>query len=133
MKHLRQKQEYQTQTYRLEQYQNQFIRHCMIQLGLRQSKKVVLDQNLLGMLYKINKSRKQLNLNPIPVNKVDSFLPKRPAPQSVLEAITNEDVPDWVVRQLVHAPFDRQVDQGFWNREKQLLRHWRQCTSQQVV
>ena len=132
MKHLRQQKEYQSQCYQLEQYQNQFVRQCMIQLGIRQSKKVSLDQNLLGLLYKINKCRKQLNLNPISVNEVDAFLPNRPAPQSVLDAIQDDDVPEVIVRQLTHSPLHRSLEHGFWNREKRILHNWRQSTHQHV-
>lgn len=124
----RQQKEYNYQLLLLERYENRFIRMCMLQMGLSGKGRVRLTDNLLGQLYKINRCRRQLRMNEIELDKVDAFLPNRPAPSGLLKLLREDSLPEPLRRKLTHPPHNRNESNSFWLYEKHLIHEWRQSS-----
>jgi hypothetical protein len=125
LKHVRKQDEWKQQVGQLTAYENCFIRRAHIQLALDGTKKVQLDSHLLGLLYKMNRCRRGLRMKEVGVDGVDAFLPNRPVPKSVLEALQSPEVPGWLKRRLSVSPRTRRESRGFWDYEKREVREWK--------
>ena len=121
-KYIRQTQEYAKQVTNLHQYENGFIRKCMLQLELNNKTKIHLTNELVGELNKINKCRKQLGYSEI--SNVDTFLPHRPVPSSILSALQDDNIPSSLSRQLTRPSNNRNLNNSFWQLEKRTLKDW---------
>jgi len=121
-KSFRQKQEYKLLVDNLQNYENSFIRKCMLQLSLNNKTKISLTNELIGELNKINKCRKLLQYSVI-IN-VDEFLPNRPVPSCILKALRDENIPPQLRRKLTHPNRVRDLNNSFWQLEKTTLKEW---------
>jgi hypothetical protein len=78
----------------------------------------VLNNELTGLLKKINKCRKSLYL---PIIDHNTNLPNRQLPSSMKNALLNENLPIKLRKSLEHSPIKRPNNNQFWTHEKKLI------------
>lgn len=115
--------EYSKQVNNLEKYERRFIRKAMIHKSLHpKQKKLELSNELLGLLHKINKCRKQLKM--VSITNIDKFLPNKPPPKNVILALKDESTPQHLYKRLLHPPHNRNINDNLWLYEKNILREY---------